>query len=81
MTNHKISFQAKESEFRPPSLIVNRHFLTCENLILIIAQNKMPGKEVTMDEVAKHKSDKDCWVVIQGQAYDVTNFLSEHRTL
>jgi len=31
-----------------------------------------------MAEVAKHKTDKDCWVVIKGVAYDVTNFLADH---
>ncbi|KAL9040617.1 MAG: hypothetical protein Q9214_004415 [Letrouitia sp. 1 TL-2023] len=29
-------------------------------------------------EVAKHNNDKDCWVIIHGQAYDVTEFKEEH---
>ncbi|CAN3359575.1 L-lactate dehydrogenase (cytochrome) [Diutina catenulata] len=32
----------------------------------------------TYDEVAKHNSKSDCWVIIHGKAYDVTDFLSEH---
>lgn len=32
----------------------------------------------TMEEVAKHKTEDDCWVVIEGKVYDVTNFLAEH---
>jgi cytochrome b involved in lipid metabolism len=36
------------------------------------------SKEVSMAEVAKHKTDKDCWVVIKGNAYNVTNFLADH---
>ena len=31
-----------------------------------------------MDEVAKHKSADDCWVVIKGKVYDVTKFLPDH---
>ncbi|KAK3369091.1 FMN-dependent dehydrogenase-domain-containing protein [Lasiosphaeria ovina] len=29
-------------------------------------------------EVAKHSSAKDCWVIVHGRAYDVTEFLPEH---
>ncbi|OCK84663.1 mitochondrial cytochrome-like protein b2, partial [Lepidopterella palustris CBS 459.81] len=29
-------------------------------------------------EVAKHNSRDSCWVVIEGEVYDVTNFLEEH---
>ncbi len=30
------------------------------------------------DEVAKHNTDHDCWVVIHGKAYDVTEFKEDH---
>jgi L-lactate dehydrogenase (cytochrome) len=30
------------------------------------------------DEVAKHSSKDDCWVIVHGKAYDVTDFLPEH---
>merc|ERR1719230_2001842 len=31
-----------------------------------------------MDEVAKHTTKADCWVVVNGQVLDVTSFLAEH---
>ena len=32
----------------------------------------------TREEVAKHKKSTDCWVVVHGQVYDVTNWLARH---
>merc|ERR1712051_952374 len=36
------------------------------------------GGGLTLEEVAKHNSKADCWVVVNGQVLNVTNFLSEH---
>merc|ERR1719388_111532 len=36
------------------------------------------GGGMTMEEVAKHTSKTDCWVVVSGQVLDVTSFLSQH---
>lgn len=33
---------------------------------------------LTGQEVAKHSTQEDCWVVVHGKAYDVTEFLPEH---
>lgn len=33
---------------------------------------------VSIEEVQKHNSKSDCWVIIHGKAYDVTDFLQEH---
>ncbi|KAJ9093821.1 hypothetical protein QFC20_007034 [Naganishia adeliensis] len=35
-------------------------------------------KLISMREVEKHNTRDDCWVVIQGYVYDVTDFLSLH---
>ena len=32
---------------------------------------------VSAEEVAKHNTDKDCWVIVGDQVLDVTNFLSD----
>ena len=36
------------------------------------------GQKLKGEEVAKHNNDNDCWVVIHGRAYDVTEFKEEH---
>merc|ERR1712127_29026 len=33
---------------------------------------------ITLEEVAKHNTKADCWVVVNGEVLNVTNFLSEH---
>jgi len=39
---------------------------------------KKEMKAYTPDEVAKHNAEKDCWVSINGQVLNVTNFLPDH---
>ena len=42
------------------------------------AQKDPKSKKLRGDEIAKHNNDKDCWVIIHGRAYDVTEFMPEH---
>ena len=32
----------------------------------------------TLDEIKKHNTTDDCWIIIHNNVYDVTNFLKEH---
>ena len=34
--------------------------------------------QYNLEEIQKHKSNKDCWIVINDKVYDVSKFLSEH---
>ena len=42
------------------------------------AEFKIPEKEYTMEEVAKHNKKDDLWIVVKGIVLDVTNWLDEH---
>ncbi|CEP15271.1 hypothetical protein [Parasitella parasitica] len=35
-------------------------------------------KTYTFEQVQAHNKPNDCWIVIEGKVFDVTNFLSEH---
>ncbi|MCJ1477566.1 hypothetical protein MMC13_006238 [Lambiella insularis] len=39
---------------------------------------KVPEKEYSMEEVAKHNKKDDLWIVVKGVVLDVTNWLDEH---
>ena len=35
-------------------------------------------REITMDEVAKHDKDGDCWIVVDNKVFDVSKFARMH---
>lgn len=46
---------------------------------LVTASPSVAGvKSYTLSEVAKHRSETDCWMAIDGSVYDVSNFSTEH---
>ena len=44
----------------------------------VAAVPKQAAGEYTLEEVAKHNTKTDCWVVVNGQVLDVTSFLPDH---
>jgi len=46
------------------------------------SQNQRSGAQadtiLTEAEVAKHNSQEDCWTIIEGSVYDLTDFISQH---
>jgi cytochrome b involved in lipid metabolism len=34
--------------------------------------------QYSMEDVQKHATEKDCWLVIDSSVYDVTSFISQH---
>ena len=55
--------------------------ILAQSFLIVLWQSDFPSKRVSMsvsaDEVAKHNTDKDCWVIVGDQVLDVTNFLSD----
>lgn len=41
-------------------------------------EEKKEMKEYTLEEVAKHTTKDDCWVVVNGQVLSVSSFLPDH---
>lgn len=42
------------------------------------ASIEQQAKTFTMGEVASHSSKTDCWTIISGQVYDLTEFINRH---
>ncbi|CAE7055829.1 unnamed protein product [Rhizoctonia solani] len=39
---------------------------------------ELSGRLISFDEVQKHNTRDSCWVIINGEIYDVTGFLNDH---
>jgi cytochrome b involved in lipid metabolism len=40
--------------------------------------SKDVSKQITLTEVAAHKTSSSCWTVVNGNVYDVTSFIPNH---
>ena len=49
-----------------------------ENDISLAAHQEPPTAVITLEELATHDSEDDCWLSIYGKVYDLTNFLHRH---
>ncbi len=38
----------------------------------------LSAKSYPMSEVAKHNTEADCWLIVNGKVYEVTNFSTQH---
>ncbi len=43
----------------------------------LVEAKELLGKYSVAD-VAKHNKSEDCWIIIRGRVYDITNFLDDH---
>ena len=43
-----------------------------------LSSNPMGLKTFTIDDVSKHATEDDCWIIVHGKVYDMTKFLGEH---
>merc|ERR1712004_489833 len=50
------------------------HSLTYAGYFSVNFGNAMPSSA----DVSKHNTDKDCWVIVGDEVYDVTKFLPDH---
>jgi cytochrome b involved in lipid metabolism len=57
-----------------------KHTFADKSLVAPDCSTLLPkmSKEYTLEEVSKHTSEDDCWIVIHGKVYDVTDFLDSH---
>lgn len=44
----------------------------------IVKKNGDGTQKYTLDEVANHSTEDDCWIVIHNKVYDVTKFIPTH---
>lgn len=57
------------------------YFLTClifTFFVIAFLSKTQAASTYTLSQVAEHNTPSNCWMVIEGNVYDLTNYLSEH---
>ena len=44
----------------------------------VVTRNADPEQPLKWEEIRKHNTDKDAWLVLEGKVYDVTEFKQRH---
>lgn len=42
-------------------------------------QQTAADKSIALSEIETHKTKEDCWTAINGEVFDLTNFISKHK--
>ncbi len=58
--------------------IINENTNASKNESESLSENLYRGAEYTLDDVVLHNSESDCWTVINGNVYDLTEWINNH---
>eukprot|EP00808_Paulinella_micropora_P027605 g28368.t1 len=72
LANEKANFENLREMFQRKEMIYPQYLQFSAKF------NMAELKLITLEEVAKHKTEKDCWVVVEDKVYNVTEFLPSH---
>jgi cytochrome b involved in lipid metabolism len=64
------------------STTTRKHILrlnSCSVLKIVrVIGKEMAQRVLSTDEIARHATLNDCWVILHGKVYDVTKFVGDH---
>ena len=46
--------------------------------VAAIGSEPQVTREVSLDELAQHNTEADCWIAIRGKVYDFSTYIPEH---